>query len=34
VRALYECVGLTAPRLAAVDERALKPRRKRFSTQG
>lgn len=29
IRALYECVGLPAPRIAAVDARALKPRRKR-----
>jgi 23S rRNA pseudouridine2605 synthase len=29
VRALYECVGLPAPRLAAVEARALKPRRRR-----
>lgn len=32
VTALYECVGLTAPRIGPVDARALKPRRKRFST--
>lgn len=31
IRALYECVGLPAPRIAAVDARALKPRRKRSS---
>jgi 23S rRNA pseudouridine2605 synthase len=31
VRALYECVGLPAPDIAAVDARALKPRRKRSS---
>lgn len=31
VRALYECVGLPAPRLGAADARALKPRRKRVS---
>jgi 23S rRNA pseudouridine2605 synthase len=29
VRALYECVGLPAPNIQAVDARALKPRRKR-----
>lgn len=32
VTALYECVGLPAPRIGPVDARALKPRRKRFST--
>lgn len=32
VRALYECVGLPTPNIGVVDERALKPRRKRFST--
>ncbi len=29
VQALYECVGLPAPKLAVVDARALKPRRRR-----
>jgi len=29
VRALYECVGLPAPKVAVADARALKPRRKR-----
>jgi 23S rRNA pseudouridine2605 synthase len=32
VRALYECVGLPVPNIGLVDARALKPRRKRFST--
>jgi len=32
VTALYECVGLPTPNIGAVDARALKPRRKRFST--
>lgn len=32
VRALYEAVRLPAPNIAPVDDRALKPRRKRFST--
>jgi 23S rRNA pseudouridine2605 synthase len=32
VRALYEAVRLPAPNIAPVDARALKPRRKRFST--
>lgn len=32
VRALYECVGLTAPNVAVPDKRALKPRRKRFAS--
>lgn len=31
-RALYECVGLPVPNIAPVDSRALKPRRKHFST--
>jgi len=31
ITALYECVGLPAPKLAVVDARALKPRRKRTS---
>jgi 23S rRNA pseudouridine2605 synthase len=34
VRALYACVQLPPPQLAPVDGRALKPRRKRFSTPG
>jgi 23S rRNA pseudouridine2605 synthase len=32
VTALYECVGLPTPNIGVVDARALKPRRKRFST--
>jgi len=31
-RALYECVGLKAPNVGPVDARALKPRRKRFTS--
>lgn len=33
IAALYECVGLPAPNIGVVDERALKPRRKRPSRQ-
>lgn len=32
VRALYDAVGMPAPNIAPVDARALKPRRKRFSS--
>lgn len=33
ITALYECVGLPAPKIGVVDARALKPRRKRPSRQ-